>query len=118
VAPRARRPGVRVPDHEGRARAHRNAEDVRPPAVHTRRTAAGRGRTAREEAAFFASEPGQAITYQVGKLQVLRFLSDARLALGEQFSLRAFHDALWTNGNVPIALQQWEYLGAEDAWKK
>jgi uncharacterized protein (DUF885 family) len=70
--------------------------------------------TAREEAAFFASEPCQAITYQVGKLQVLRFLSDARLALGERFSLRNFHDALWTNGNVPIALQRWEALGLTD----
>jgi len=70
--------------------------------------------TAREEAAFFASEPGQAITYQVGKLQVLRFLSDTRLALGDRFSLRAFHDALWTNGNVPIALQRWETLGLTD----
>jgi len=70
--------------------------------------------TAREEAAFFASEPGQAITYQVGKLQVLRFLADARLALGERFNLRAFHDALWINGNVPIALQRWEALGLTD----
>jgi uncharacterized protein (DUF885 family) len=70
--------------------------------------------TAREEAAFFASEPGQAITYQVGKLQVLRFLADARLALGERFNLRAFHDAVWTNGNVPIALQRWEALGLTD----
>jgi hypothetical protein len=70
--------------------------------------------TARDEASFFAAEPGQAITYQVGKLQVLRFLADARLALGEQFNLRAFHDALWTNGNVPIALQRWEALGTVD----
>jgi uncharacterized protein (DUF885 family) len=70
--------------------------------------------TAREEAAFFAAEPGQAITYQVGKLQVLRFLADSRLALGERFSLRDFHDALWTNGNVPIALQRWEALGLSD----
>ena len=70
--------------------------------------------TAREEAAFFASEPGQAITYQVGKLQILGFLADARRAQGEAFSLRAFHDALWDNGNVPIALQRWEVLGARD----
>jgi uncharacterized protein (DUF885 family) len=70
--------------------------------------------TAREEAAFFASAPGQAITYQVGKLQILRFLADARLAQGERFSLRAFHDALWINGNVPIALQRWEALGLVD----
>jgi uncharacterized protein (DUF885 family) len=70
--------------------------------------------TAREEASFFASEPGQAITYQVGKLQILSFLSDARRVQGDTFNLRAFHDALWVNGNVPISLQRWEALGLED----
>jgi hypothetical protein len=70
--------------------------------------------TAREEASFFASEPGQAITYQVGKLQILSFLSDARRVQGDSFNLRAFHDALWVNGNVPISLQRWEALGLED----
>jgi hypothetical protein len=70
--------------------------------------------TAREEASFFASEPGQAITYQVGKLQIVRFLAHARAARGEAFSLREFHDALWTNGNVPIALQRWEALNTSD----
>jgi uncharacterized protein (DUF885 family) len=70
--------------------------------------------TAREEASFFASEPGQAITYQTGKLQIVGFLADARRELGTDFNLRAFHDALWVNGNVPIALQRWEALGLDD----
>ena len=70
--------------------------------------------TAREEAESFASTPGQAISYEIGKLQILRFLADARRALGEKFSLRAFHDFLWKNGNVPIALQRWELLGLRD----
>jgi hypothetical protein len=30
---------------------------------------------------------------------------------GDKFNLREFHDFLWKNGNVPIALQEWEYLG-------
>ena len=29
---------------------------------------------------------------------------------GDKFNLRAFHDSLWKNGNVPIALQEWEYF--------
>ena len=41
--------------------------------------------TAREEAVFFASTPGQAITYQIGKLQILGFLADAKLAKGAGF---------------------------------
>ena len=70
--------------------------------------------TAVAEAVFFAFNPGQAITYQIGKLQILQFLSDAKLDQEENFSLRHFHDYLMANGNVPIALQRWEYLGRDD----
>ena len=70
--------------------------------------------TAHAEAAFFASAPGQAISYQTGKLQILQFLADARSQQGEKFQLRAFHDFLWQNGNVPIVLQRWERLGLKD----
>jgi hypothetical protein len=70
--------------------------------------------TALQEAVFFAFNPGQAITYQVGKLQILAFLADARLDQGDAFSLREFHDFLMRNGNVPIALQRWEFLGREE----
>ena len=70
--------------------------------------------TAVSEAVFFAFNPGQAITYQIGKLQILQFLADAKLDQGEDFSLRHFHDFLMQNGNVPIALQRWEYLGRDD----
>ncbi len=67
--------------------------------------------TARQEAIAFATGPGQAITYQIGKLQILKFLADARMQQGDNFNLRTFHNFVWKNGNVPIALQQWEYLG-------
>ena len=70
--------------------------------------------TALEEAAWFAAGPGQAITYQIGKLQILRILADARRAQGDAFDLRAFHDFVWKNGNVPISLQRWELLGLRD----
>jgi uncharacterized protein (DUF885 family) len=66
--------------------------------------------TALEEATLFASAPGQAISYQIGKLQIVELLSDARRAEGEKFSLQKFHDFVWSNGNVPISLQRWEYL--------
>ena len=74
--------------------------------------------TARQEAVFFASSPGQAITYQIGKLQIVKFLADARLNQQERFSLRTFHDYLWKNGNVPIALLRWEYLGLGEEIKQ
>jgi len=67
--------------------------------------------TARQEAIAFCSSPGGAMTYQIGKLQILKFLADAHMQQGDKFNLRAFHDFLWKSGNVPIALQEWEYLG-------
>jgi uncharacterized protein (DUF885 family) len=74
--------------------------------------------TARQEAIAFSTAPGQAITYQIGKLQITKFLADARMQQGEKFNLRAFHDFVWKNGNVPIALQRWEYLGGKDEMLK
>ena len=71
-------------------------------------------KTAHAEVALFASAPGQAISYEIGKLQMYKFLADAHSQKGDAFRLRAFHDFLWLNGNVPIALQRWEYLGARD----
>jgi hypothetical protein len=68
-------------------------------------------KTALEEAAFFSSTPGQAISYQIGKIQILNLLADARRAQGDSFSLRKFHDFVWSNGNVPLSLQRWELLG-------
>lgn len=66
--------------------------------------------TAKEEAAMFASTPGQAISYQVGKLQIIGLLAAARAQQGSAFSLRKFHDFVWKNGNVPISLLRWELL--------
>lgn len=66
--------------------------------------------TAEEEAVFFAAAPGQAISYQIGKMQTVEFLAEARIREGKAFDLKRFHDFLWLNGNVPIALQKEEYL--------
>jgi hypothetical protein len=74
--------------------------------------------TALGEAAFFAATPGQAITYQIGKSQILAFLQDARKQEGDRFSLRTFHDRLTMDGNVPVALVRWEWLGFDDEVRK
>jgi hypothetical protein len=69
-------------------------------------------RTAQSEAAFFATQPGLAIAYQTGKLQITDFLAEARLRSGDKFDLRAIQDFIWSNGNVPIALQRMEWFAA------
>jgi uncharacterized protein (DUF885 family) len=68
--------------------------------------------TAHDEAASFATAPGQAISYQIGKLQITKFFADARRQQGDSFDMKAFDDFVWSNGNVPIALQEWEWMEA------
>jgi uncharacterized protein (DUF885 family) len=75
-------------------------------------------KTAEGEAASFASAPGLAIAYEIGKLQIERMLAERRLQQGEQFRLREFHDYVWSNGNVPLSLQRWELAGLDDDIKK
>jgi hypothetical protein len=68
-------------------------------------------KTAESEAASFATQPGQAISYQVGKMQIMMFLADARLRGGEKFDMKAFNEFVWQNGNVPVELQRMEWFG-------
>lgn len=68
-------------------------------------------KTAQAEGAMFATQPGQAISYQMGKVQITKFLADARVRAGEKFDIRAFNDFVWRNGNVPIELQRAEWFG-------
>jgi len=67
--------------------------------------------TAHEEVALFATTPGQAMTYQIGKLQIIGLLAGVRAKQGKSFSLQRVHDLVWLNGNVPLSLQRWELLG-------
>ena len=103
-----------------RLRALRVAVDVRlalglytmqQAADYLERTVPVDRKTALGEAAFFASGPGQAISYQIGKIQITKFLSDTKRAKGERMSLLDFNNYLWSNGTVPISLQRWELLG-------
>jgi hypothetical protein len=69
---------------------------------------------ARVEVGEMGELPGQKISYQTGKLQIMQMLQDARLNQGDEFSVESFHNYVWLNGNVPIALLRWEYLGLDD----
>ena len=71
-------------------------------------------KTAEAEAALFATTPGQAISYQIGKNQILRFLADARDTQGRNSTCGRSMISCGKNGNVPIALQRWEYLDKDD----
>lgn len=90
------------------------AMTVEEGAAQLRETVPMDAETAAQEAGFFAATPGQGLTYQVGKVQLLRLVADAARAAEDPFRLRDLHDYLWRNGNVPIALLRWEFLGRRD----
>jgi uncharacterized protein (DUF885 family) len=46
--------------------------------------------------------PAQALAYKVGQLTILRLRDKARTALGDKFSLSAFHDELLGAGALPM----------------
>jgi uncharacterized protein (DUF885 family) len=46
--------------------------------------------------------PGQALAYMTGKLEILRLREQARLHLGDAFSLPAFHAAVLDQGSLPL----------------
>ena len=48
--------------------------------------------------------PGQALAYKIGQLKILELRRAAEQALGADFDLRAFHDALLGEGALPLAV--------------
>jgi uncharacterized protein (DUF885 family) len=48
--------------------------------------------------------PGQATSYKVGQLAMLRMRDEAQKALGPRFDLRGFHEVILMNGSMPLAV--------------
>jgi uncharacterized protein (DUF885 family) len=48
--------------------------------------------------------PGQALAYKVGALKIAELRARAQAALGDKFSLPAFHAQVLGDGTLPLAL--------------
>jgi uncharacterized protein (DUF885 family) len=58
--------------------------------------------TIQSETDRYIAWPAQALSYKVGQLTILRLREKARTALGDKFSLPAFHDELIGAGALPL----------------
>jgi uncharacterized protein (DUF885 family) len=50
----------------------------------------------------YISWPGQALSYELGYLEIRRLRNKAEKALGPKFDIRAFHDTILSLGSVPL----------------
>jgi len=57
----------------------------------------------RTEVLRYISWPGQALAYKTGELLMRDLRAEAETRLGEDFDIRAFHDALLADGSMPLS---------------
>ncbi|MFC3550722.1 DUF885 domain-containing protein [Lysobacter cavernae] len=67
----------------------------------------------------YISWPGQALSYKLGEIAIVRLRAEAEQALGPKFDVKAFHDALLSQGSVPLPVleQQVRAFIAQSATK-
>lgn len=52
----------------------------------------------------YSSDPGQPMSYLMGKRQVLELRDGVKAREGEAFNLKSFHDRLLAEGSIPVSL--------------
>lgn len=52
----------------------------------------------------YAVTPGQALSYMIGRLEMLRIREAARQRQGDRFDIKAFHDTVLESGALPLSV--------------
>lgn len=60
--------------------------------------------TIEQEIDRYIGMPGQALSYKMGQLEILRLREEAKAGLGSDFDIKGFHDTMLTNGAMPLPL--------------
>ena len=50
----------------------------------------------------YIADPGQALAYMVGRLEIQRMRAEAERRLGDRFDIRSFHDTVLGSGSLPL----------------
>jgi uncharacterized protein (DUF885 family) len=56
------------------------------------------------EVTRYAVYPGQACSYMIGRLEILRIRREAQERQRETFDIKEFHNAVLDSGSVPLAV--------------
>jgi uncharacterized protein (DUF885 family) len=73
-------------------------------------------RAVADEVDRYIALPGQALAYKTGQLELLRIRAEAQRRMGAAFDIRGFHDAILTDGALPLpTLAEVVYAWADDA---
>jgi uncharacterized protein (DUF885 family) len=54
------------------------------------------------EAERFMAIPGQALAYKLGQMKIRELRNRAEQAMGDKFDVRAFHDQILLDGELPL----------------
>jgi uncharacterized protein (DUF885 family) len=73
---------------------------------------------ARVDAEIYLKRPTYGLSYQLGKMEILKLLGDRKHQLGDKFNLKAFHDQFLAAGTIPVSLIRWEMTGFDDEAKQ
>jgi hypothetical protein len=73
---------------------------------------------ARVDAEIYLKRQTYGLSYQMGKMEMLKLVGDRKHQLGDKFNLKEFHDQFLAAGTIPISLIRWEMTGMDDEVKE